>query len=421
MTKQEFLDYIKSFGKNPGEYTEEEVYDIGRKHKLLPLGVRNWTELAEMLGSVGQGGKVRNGEALRTFIKQKQYEDNSIIHNERMLSGRTVNDLSYEEAEAELAKWKQDLYIQQVKTRDEANAFRSTLRDEARIQRFTEEMKDAISKIPALPVVDDYEEYEAEEGKEAVLLFSDLHIGAQIDNFYNKYNVAVAKARVKKLVYDTIKYCRAHNVQVLHFTNLGDLCAGNIHISARLLQEIDVVEQVMTAAEILAEALNELQAAIPVVNYRSCLDNHSRVTPNLKEHIEKENFGRLIDFYLKARLESTNINFMEDNLDENIGLIELQNGKKMIFVHGHQDSVNTVIQNYTAAIRDYVDYVALGHYHSSKAKTFQNSKVFVNGSIIGTDDYALSHRLFGIPEQTLLVFDRDNLLNITLDLRLDQE
>ena len=177
----------------------------------------------------------------------------------------------------------------------------------------------------------------------------------------------------------------------------------------------------MTAAEILAEALNELQAAIPVVNYRSCLDNHCRITPNLKEHIEKENFGRLIDFYLKARLESTNINFMEDNLDENIGLIELQNGKKMIFVHGHQDSVNTVIQNYTAAIRDYVDYVALGHYHSSKAKTFQNSKVFVNGSIVGTDEYALSHRLFGIPEQTLLVFDRDNLLNITLDLRLDQE
>lgn len=414
MTKEELLEYIASFGKKPGEFTDDEVYAIGKAHKTLPRGDRNWNDLAAAVGSPGRGGVTRTGESLRTYVKQREYDDGSITRNERLLSGKAIGDLSPDELEGRMSDLKRELYIQEVRTRDEANAYRATLRDEARIRRFEEGVSSAIRGMTPLPLVDDYEPYGGDA--EAVLLYSDLHIGAQIDNFYNKYDVKEANARVSRLVSRVIRHCRLNGVRRLNFTNLGDLIAGNIHITSRLMQEIDVIDQVIQASEITANALNRLQAAIPEVVYRSCLDNHSRVTPNLKEHIEKESFARLIDFYLRTRLADTNVRFADDNLDDNIGLIKLQNGRKLVFVHGHQDNVNASVQNYTAATKGYVDYVCLGHYHSTKAKTFQNSKVFVNGSIIGTDDYAMSRRLFGVAEQTLLVFDGDDLVNVTIDL-----
>lgn len=175
----------------------------------------------------------------------------------------------------------------------------------------------------------------------------------------------------------------------------------------------------MKASEFLAEALNRLQEAAPEVIYRSCSDNHSRVTQNFKDNIEKENYFRLIDFYLKARLKDTGIVFAEDNLDVDLGFFELLNGKKVVFAHGHRDNVNTAIQNALGATRQYVDYVCVGHYHESKMKSFQGAKVFVNSSICGSDGYAQSKRLYGNAEQTLLVFEGGNLsVNyISLDIK----
>lgn len=416
MIKQEFLDYVASYEKNPGEYTEDEVYAICVKFcEDIPLGERSWDELQGLLGTIGRNGLPRKGEALRTHFKKMRYDKNEVVPNVKMLSGQTIGDITYPEFEQKTEEIKQDLYKQQTKTRDHMNAYRALLREDARVDMMKDLLKESIKPLPELKV-SFVSTYEANEDVEAVLLISDLHIGACIDNFYNKYNVEIARKRMAKVVADTIASCKRLGVETLHVLNLGDLVHGQIHTSARLLQEIDVIEQVTVASEIMAQCLAELSKEVPNVVYRSCLDNHSRTMPNLKESIENENFGRLIDWYLKARLENTPIVFAEDNLDENIGLIELLNGKNLVFAHGHQDSVNTVVQAYGAATRTHIDYICLGHYHSTKMKTFLNSKVFINGSVMGTDEYAMSHRLFGIPEQTLLVFNGDNLINITIGL-----
>lgn len=418
MIKQEFLDYVASYEKNPGEYTEDEVYAICVKFcEDIPLGERSWDELQGLLGTIGRNGLPRKGEALRTHFKKMRYDKNEVVPNVKMLSGQTIGDITYPEFEQKTEEIKQDLYKQQTKTRDHMNAYRALLREDARVDMMKDLLKESIKPLPELKV-SFVSTYEANEDVEAILMISDLHIGACIDNFYNKYNVEIARKRMAKVVADTIASCKRLGVETLHVLNLGDLVHGQIHTSARLLQEIDVIEQVTVASEIMAQCLAELSKEVPNVVYRSCLDNHSRTMPNLKESIENENFGRLIDWYLKARLENTPIVFAEDNLDENIGLIELLNGKILVFAHGHQDSVNTVVQAYGAATRTHIDYICLGHYHSTKMKTFLNSKVFINGSVMGTDEYAMSHRLFGVPEQTLLVFNGDNLINITIGLGL---
>ena len=132
---------------------------------------------------------------------------------------------------------------------------------------------------------------------------------------------------------------------------------------------------------------------------------------------DEESLVKLIDWYVESRLENTNIVFENDNLDRHIGLFTLMNGDKFAFAHGHEIPLNISVQSYAAATYSYIKYVALGHWHTTKMKTFFNSKVFVNGSIKGLDDYAEKHGYFAEPEQTLLIFDGDNLTNITINLK----
>lgn len=241
------------------------------------------------------------------------------------------------------------------------------------------------------------------------MLISDLHIGMDINNFYNKYNTEIARKRVSKYVEDTIEICQRNHVQRLNVLNLGDMIDGQLRVTSRVEDSEDLVSQIMIASEILSEALNRLQAAAPEIIYRSCSDNHARVTADFKQNIEKENFFRLIDFYLEARLKDTKVQIVHDNLDVDLGLFSLLNGKKMAFAHGHRDKVNTCLQGILGATRQYCDYICVGHWHESKMKSFQGAKVFVNSSICGSDSYAQSLRLYGDAEQTLLIFKNNNL------------
>ena len=108
--------------------------------------------------------------------------------------------------------------------------------------------------------------------------------------------------------------------------------------------------------------------------------------------------------------------FAKDNLDWDISKINLLNGKTMICAHGHRDNINTIIQGYMGALRQYVDYVCVGHYHETKMKSFQGAKVFVNGCLCGSDSFAQSKRLFGDPEQSLLIFKGRTLIHNIIQL-----
>ena len=112
---------------------------------------------------------------------------------------------------------------------------------------------------------------------------------------------------------------------------MGDDIHGIIHTNARVQQETDAVTQTMVAAEIIAEALNKLTKAAPEVYYKSCSDNHSRMSPNKEESIQEESLSRFVDWMLQERLKDKSILFVEDNLDHSLGKFTLLNGKKVVF------------------------------------------------------------------------------------------
>ena len=401
MDLKEFNEYILSFNKKPGEYTTEELIQIASKFKELPLKLRSWDYLTETL----QVNK--RGDALRKYID---------YHRKRLESkDRKLTDLEVTENICNSDELRQ-MKLEKIKLQDEVAQYRKLLRSEARAEEFKDKLLEAIEKTPKLNI-HTYEK-KVKGDAEAVLMLSDFHIGAKCDNFYNVFNKDVARKRLIRLVNDVKNYCLTNRVKKLNILNLGDIIAGYIHVNGRIEQEMNVTEQIMFAAELLSEVLAALNDAAPIVTYRSCLDNHGRMTPNLKEAIETENFSLIIDWYIKLRLKLSNstIQFIDDNLDKGIGKFELLNGKKIMFAHGHLDSTNTAMQHFMGATEEFIHYVLLAHEHSEKVKVYQNVKVITNGSLIGTETYALSKRLFNKPTQTLLIFDDNNVMNISIGL-----
>lgn len=411
MTVKEFYEYLSSFGKQPGTYTKDEVYEIGKKYREVE-GKKCWEDLSRDLGW-------SNGENLRCFVKNRLSKEGKLIPRltpTQALEYAKANELE-PKVEDEIDIKMRELYKQQQKYRDLANSYRRSMRDEARIETMQDLIIGAVQSLGDLPKVVQPSCIDfALRESEAVLLFSDLHIGAMCDHFYNKYNKEIAVQRVSRLLKEVANYCKVFKVKRLNILNLGDCIHGVIHTNARIEQEMDAVSQVMEASEIVAQFLNGLQGVAPEVIYRSCVDNHSRVVADLHQHIEKENFYRLIDWYLEERLKDSKIIFENDNLDIGLGKFDLLNGKKIMFAHGHQDNINSIFQNWVGATQEYIDYLCIGHYHCEKSKSFQNSRVIVNGSIVGTEQYALSKRLFSKPSQTLLIFDNDNTIQVSVNL-----
>ena len=395
MTKEALVELVNS-KKNKGQLTKEDVLEIGTAHRELPKSDRSWAWVADLIDWQGTPNSLRN------YIL-RQLKDRDMI-------------IGQEDTDENVAKKKALLYKEKQQVRDEWSTYHRMMREDARIDTLKDTIKEAAKNLEPFRK----SSYRGPKtcDVEAIAMISDMHIGVEFDDFCNSYSLEVAKERVSKLVDDIKRYCSLHKVRRLNVVNLGDLISGIIHTTIRLEQEFDVIDQVMNASEIFAGILNELQDAAPEVFYRSCTDNHSRAIANKNEAVEKENFYRLIDWYVEERLKNTSVKFINDNLSKEIGRFELLNGKKVMFAHGHNDNTNKVFQSFIGATEEYIHYVLLGHYHCEKVKNFQNMRVFINGSIVGTDDYAASKRLYTKPSQMLLVFDRDNVVHYSINLDL---
>lgn len=389
---QEFQDYIDSFKKEKGQYTIDELMQIGVKFKQLPVRQRNWESLHQVLGVYGFTSNAYR-QKVDKYIKKK-----NIILNPEVESEIYRND-----------------YIEQQKVRDWYNAYRRNIRQEVRIENLVDEIKKAADKFGPLKITIKPSNYVYKDNVEAIALLSDWHIGQYSNNFYNKYDQDIAVERVNKLTENLIYYCKLNKVKTLHVLNLGDLIEGLINTNARIEQQMDVAEQLMFAGELLANCLLHLSNNLNHVTYRSVTDNHSRLIPDKHQHIEKENLYRIIDWFIKERLKNSSVEFIEDNIDIGFGLFELKNGMKIAFMHGHEDQKCKILQNVVGATREWIDVVCCGHYHKSAEHTYQDMKLYVNGSLCGTGPYALKNRLFSKPSQKLLLFD-GNITDININL-----
>ena len=244
------------------------------------------------------------------------------------------------------------------------------------------------------------------------MVVSDLHYGALIDNAINFYNTDVCKERMNTLLDKTIKYCTIHHVKELYVNLAGDLVCGNIHLTSRVEQEEDIIAQTMQVAELLSNFLAELSKHVPNIVVVCVQGNHSRVTPNKKESLNQENFERIIFEYIKMRLPNIRmlINGAEDWIAYNIG------ERKMFLEHGDKSNVSSAREKAINLLGYVPDTIIFGHFHHLEVNDDNGTDVVVNGSVMGSDSYAVKRRLHTQPYQVMQVYDGADVCSYKLTL-----
>ena len=316
----------------------------------------------------------------------------------------------------ELEMKKIELYKERVKLRDERNERNKLYTVEARWENIVELLKEYVIAYKSAPT--DYVEHTRYEGSknEACLLLSDWHIGSEIWTFHNKFNLDIAKGRIAKLKQNVIDYCELHKVETLYIEMLGDLVSGVIHLTTRLNNNEDIIKQTILTSELLSEFIYDLSKVVPKFKLVYCVGNHGRVSANVKESLNEENFEYLIRWYLETKLKDIqNVEWLYNTIDKEICVFTLDNGRTIASAHGHKE------KNYKEATKNltqYLEYakvseVHIGHLHNPQLI----NNVVVNGSLSGCDEYAQDLRFNNTPCQVMRVYDdKGNFITYEINL-----
>jgi hypothetical protein len=297
--------------------------------------------------------------------------------------------------------------IQRLK--DERNQLNGLYRQFSREDLLRDIAKECASEISkSYPFKDAFKPLKKNDGqdREGILLLSDWHYGISIDNHWNKYNPEICKTRLGILFSEVVRFIGQYSISTLYVVNLGDLISGRIHSQLRIENREDAISQVMHVSELLASFLYELSKVVNI-EYYDCLDNHSRIEPNIKESLRLESLARIITWYLKERfydIPNVNINFNEYSDD----ILSFQTKKQkwnVVGVHGDLDSQRAVIKNMRGMLNERPDLVCTAHLHHFSANEENECVLVSNPSLMGTDGFAESKRLTSRPAQTLIVTD----------------
>lgn len=303
---------------------------------------------------------------------------------------------------ADIRKEKQKLF-------DERAALMKVKRDEARIEEDVALLERKISETGK-------EKYKPNVAKtidgdaDMIICLSDLHIGQDTGS----YNSDVAKERLDEYLAQLIKIQKRNSAKNAYVLLMGDMISGNIHLTVQLQNRENAVEQVVKASELVSDFLYELSKHFENVFVNSVSGNHSRI--NLKENVlRNERLDSLIPWYLKAKLEHIdNIVFIDEfNYDPTIGSIEVR-GKEYLVVHGDFDSFDqSGVAKLVLMIGHTVEGIFYGHLHNNSYQNISNIKIIRSGSLCGTgDDYTVSKRISGNPEQMAVVVDDGGIVSL---------
>lgn len=313
-----------------------------------------------------------------------------------------------------LEQLKTEVYKEKIKYQDARREYRKELTSEARFENLIDVLKQEIANLDDLPLYHYGERIEkTKQPKDAILALSDWHIGAIIDTQWNCYSIDIAKERMEQLLKKVKRYLLNYNITNLVVEVNGDMVHGLINVSNRVQSEEDVVSQIIIVSDMLSYFINELKPYVKNLKVVTTLGNHGRLIPNKKESINKENMEMLIPEFLKLKLDK-DINILTSN---GLDFIKYNIGNRIICLsHGQYDKVNEVIEDFSKIYKCVPNEIHLGHTHSYKDINDSNIYITVNGSLMGSDEYAVNLRKITKPSQNLIVYDEDRcIIEIIID------
>ena len=366
----------------------------------------DWSEIKELLGSDKNPDSIRKESyGIRiydNYMEQKKFDN---------VSQETLDEIN--EKLLEIKK-------ERVKVRDERNLVNNKIRQMARKESLMDYIKDEIHNLSLeKPMINEFTHACKSSGNDAVLIASDWHVGLEVENYLNKYNLDICKERVSKLCERTIRYCKLNNVDVLHCCFLGDLLSGEIHNILRLQNQLSLSEQLVVTSELVSEFIYSLSKEIKYVTVHLINGNHDRTIQLKNEALDRDTYLGVIREFVKLRIKDlSNVAFIDNTHDDEITTMNIK-GYKFAAMHGHNINRSKVSYQMNNVLDSMFDYILLGHFHQSEEHMQYKTKVITNGSLVGSDMYAKKLKLHTYPMQKLLMVNKEDGVFCTYDIKVD--
>lgn len=333
----------------------------------------------------------------RTFQLIDEDEENQVSRD----SAQLLSEI--EEKKIELQKERQRFF-------DQRAAFNKVVRERARQEELNDIVTRAVTNgnLPSLDT-DSLCDVEASDNDLLVSL-NDIHYGANVDNYWCKYNSDICAQMMRNYADKVIKIAQLHNSENCIIWANGDEISGNIHPGVQVSNKENVIEQVTGVAELIANFISLLAPFFKTVSFVSVAGNHSRIAKK-DDALKDERLDDLVEWYLKARFQhcsNIEIGTRCSKIDNTMYTMSVR-GKLYVGVHGDYDPTSANIQTLQTFAEKPVYAVLMGHMHHSKGDVVQGIRTVMAGSFLGIDDYCISRRIYGKPEQTVLVVDEDGI------------
>lgn len=321
------------------------------------------------------------------------------IMSEGVEQSITAGDVLSELDEKKIAfqKEKQKLF-------DQRTALNRLIRERARQEELNEILVEAVAN-GNLPQLDYTPSGVATSDNDILVSLNDIHYGANVDNYWNKYNSDICRDMMRKYLDHIIAIGQLHRSENCIVWENGDAISGNIHHSIAVTNKENVIEQVIGVSELIAEFLAELSKYFLTVQFVSVSGNHSRL--DIKDRaLKEERLDDLVEWYLSARLQNFEnvIIGVGERVDSTMYLIDVR-GKTYCGIHGDYDGSAAKVQALQTMARRPLYAVLSGHLHHCRMDEVQGIKTVMAGSFLGMDDYCVSKRIYGRPEQMICICD----------------
>jgi len=360
-----------------------------------------WDDIAELMNNE-TGDKFTESRYRKKWANYKEGFNDAVtqaVDTDTVLKNQELSLLKIQE--------------EKVLLRDNRTALALQIRVKARFENFVEELKNAMKEN--LPPLQFSPKIIEDSNKDLIMVvaFSDFHVGAGFSNYFGEYSIEIFKRRLEEYVEKIIEFGKENKVGILKILSLGDVISGTIHVSTRIQNVENVVQQTKISAEYIAQALCKLAENFELIEYYTALGNHGRVTPSKEESLYEENYESFIPWWIKARLvDIKNIKIMDNEVDEGIIVAKMFNDEVIFGVHGDKDSFSKASTNLPVMIRKFPISIWCGHLHSFGVETKHGIEMIKSGCLGGTDEYAKDNRLTGKPCQTIAIYDREGLMLI---------
>lgn len=379
---------------------------VNKVKREVPYVDYDWQELVNILNLECSSDHFR--KLSYAYTEYTDYMNQKKIDN---VSQETLDEIN--EKLLEIKKEK-------VKLQDERNLVNNKIRQMARKESLMDYIKDEIHKLSLeKPMINKFTHNYNSSGNDAVLIASDWHVGLEVENYLNKYNLDICKERLNKLCERSIRYCKLNNVDVLHCCFLGDLLSGEIHNILRLQNQLSLSEQLVVASELVSEFIYNLSKDIKYITVHLIDGNHDRSIQLKNETLDRDTYLGVIREFVKLRIKNlSNVAFVDNTHDDEITTMNIK-GHKFAAMHGHNINRSKVSYQMNNILDSMFDYVLLGHFHQAAEEMQYKCQVITNGSLVGSDMYSKKLKLHTYPMQKLLMVNEEDGVYCSYNIRVD--